>query len=61
MNLFMYKVRFPLEKAEWTKNENPENNGLQLRWLERAPDKREVDGSSPSRPTNTERNLGDEP
>ena len=25
--------------------------GLQLSWLERTPDKREVDGSSPSRPT----------
>ena len=25
--------------------------GLELRWLERTPDKREVEGSSPSRPT----------
>ena len=27
--------------------------GSQLRWLERTPDKREVDGSSPFVPTNT--------
>ena len=26
--------------------------GLQLSWLERAPDKREVPGSNPGRPTN---------
>ena len=29
--------------------------GSQLRWLERAPDKREVDGSSPFEPTSGER------
>ena len=28
------------------------NKGAQLRWLERTPDKREVDGSSPFVPTN---------
>ena len=28
-----------------------EDMGLELRWLERTPDKREVDGSNPFRPT----------
>ena len=31
--------------------------GLQLSWLERTPDKREVGGSSPLKPTDIERYL----
>ena len=33
--------------------------GLQLSWLERAPDKREVGGSSPLKPTKAVANDGD--
>ena len=33
--------------------------GSQLRWLERAPDKREVDGSSPFEPTSFFKKLAD--
>ena len=31
--------------------------GSQLRWLERTPDKREVDGSIPFEPTSTLKNI----
>ena len=34
--------------------------GLQLSWLERAPDKREVGGSSPLKPTNVVAGNGDD-
>ena len=39
-----------LETTNDSKQVRSEDVGLQLRWLERTPDKREVVGSSPSRP-----------
>ena len=43
-------------KGEWTRTKRrpwacERDMGLQLSWLERPPDKREVDGSSPFKPT----------
>ena len=42
---------FSFECSKHSKKRIKFNRGLKLSWLERTPDKREVDGSSPFRPT----------
>ena len=46
-----YAVLVSFERTKTLNNQIKENVGLELSWLERTPDKRKVDGPSPSRPT----------
>ena len=58
INIRVVASKSVLKQISFTKGlrkQEPERNmGLQLRWLERTPDKREVGGSSPLKPTRFE-------
>ena len=58
--MYFYFKYIKKKSEAHTKDQNYEDSnkmGSQLRWLERTPDKREVDGSIPFEPTNLSINL----